>query len=347
MHDKELSRFIMSHRGTLRHAMETINDNWREVALVQDENQRIVGVVTDGDIRRGLLAGLGMDVGITDIMSRNFRHVGPHEGRAQVVDIMRALNIRQVPVMDDEGHLLSIHFLNDLIGAPVKRNVAVVMAGGKGTRLRPFTADCPKPMVKVAGRPILERIVLHLVGHGITNIFLSVNYLGEIIEEHFGTGENYGCSIKYLREDKPLGTGGSLSLLPSTPELPFVVMNGDQVTQADISKMLAFHERYAMEATIGIRPYSVDIPFGVVTTDGPRLAALIEKPVYTHMVSTGIYVLSPSVVSLIPQGVEFPITNLFHDLLSAGRAVGCHHIEEEWLDVGYPTDLYKANGVVR
>lgn len=344
MYSDDLKRFIVGHRAPIREAMRCINDNWRELALVEDDDHRIVGLLTDGDLRRGLLAGMGMDAPVAPLMSRNFRRVGPGEGRAQVMDIMRALNIRQVPVLDEQDRLVSIHFLRDFIGAPRKTNTAVVMAGGKGTRLRPYTECCPKPMVPVAGRPMLERIVLHLVGHGITDIFLSVNYLAEQIERHFGDGRAFGCRVRYLKEDRPLGTGGSLALLPQLPAEPLVVMNGDQVTGADISKMLDFHTREGMDATIGIRPYSFEVPFGVVRTEGSRITELVEKPVSTFMVSTGIYVLSPGVLPLIPRGEEFPITQLFNDLLQQGRPVGCHHIDEDWLDVGNPKDLLQANG---
>jgi len=346
MDAEDLKRYVVDHRAPLREAMRCINDNWRELALVEDDEHRIVGLVTDGDLRRGLLSGLDLDAPVELVMSRNFRRVSPHAGRAQVVDIMRALNVRQVPVLDDEGRLVSIHFLRDFIGSPQKANTAVVMAGGKGTRLRPYTESCPKPMVLVAGRPILERIVLHLVGHGITDIFLSVNYLAEMIERHFGDGKAFGCSIRYLREARPLGTGGSLRLLPQTPAQPLIVMNGDQVTGADISKMLDFHTREGMEATIGVHPYSFEVPFGVVHAQGHRVAELVEKPVSSFTVSTGIYVLNPSALELIPDdGEEFPITALFNELLRLGRPVGCHRIDEDWLDVGNPRDLLRANGL--
>lgn len=344
MYEPSLRKFIIGTADTIFRAMEVINANWRELALVEDDAHRIVGLITDGDIRRGLLAGLTLAAPAASVMSRDFRHVGREEGRAHVVDMMRALGIRQVPVLDAERRLVSIHFLRDLICADPKPNCAVIMAGGRGTRLLPLTRQCPKPMVLVAGRPILERLILHLVGHGIRDIFISINYLGEMIESHFQDGSRFGCRLRYLREDKPLGTGGSLTLLPEPPAHPLVVMNGDQVTQADITAMLEFHQREGVEATLGIRPYNVEIPFGVVETDRGRLTGLTEKPIKSYLISTGIYVLSPSVLPLIPRDEEFPITNLFTELHRQGRAVGTHGIEGDWIDVGTPRDLCAANG---
>jgi len=344
MYPKTLEKFVVSHLTTIRQAMIAINENWREVVLVEDSNHCIVGLINDGDIRRGLLSGLMMDSPVTTIMSRNFKSVSPDAGRVQVLDIMKALNIRQIPVLDSEKRLVSIHFLRDFIGNLQKPNPAVIMAGGLGTRLRPFTNNCPKPMMPVAGRPILERIVLHLVSHGIKEIHISVNYLAEIIEKHFGDGSGFGCHIKYLRETYPMGTGGSLSLLDGVT-CPLIVMNGDQVTQADISKMLDFHERQGMDLTMGIRPYNVEVPFGVVKSHDGFLTEFIEKPVTTFMVNTGIYVLSPDVISFIKKDKEYPITNLLLELTHCGRKVGCHLIDEDWIDVGNPQDLCRANGV--
>jgi NDP-sugar pyrophosphorylase family protein len=220
------------------------------------------------------------------------------------------------------------------------------MAGGKGTRLRPLTENCPKPMIPVAGRPILERVILHLVGYGIRKIYLSINYLGDMIEQYFGDGSAFGCSIQYLREEKFLGTGGPLSLLPEQPKYPFIVMNGDQVTQVNIARLLEFHEKEKVEATIAIRPYQVEIPFGVIRKNGNRLVEIQEKPASNHLISVGMYVLNPSVLTFVPKNEEFPITDLFDVLLERNIPVGVHFVEEEWIDVGRLEDLKKANGLL-
>jgi dTDP-glucose pyrophosphorylase len=344
MNREILKQFVVRVDAPIRKAMETINENWREVVLVEDNGDRVVGVITDGDIRRGLLRGLTLDSPASDVMNRRYVSVGPNVDRAAVLDMMRSLVIRQLPVIEQDGRLVGIHFLNDLLGISPKPNAAVIMAGGKGVRLRPLTENCPKPMIQIAGRPILERIVLHLVGCGIRKIYLSINYLGEQIESHFGDGTKFGCSIEYIREDQPLGTGGALSLLPPQDH-PVVVMNGDQITQADIDKMLTFHEEEGVEATIGIQHYQVEVPFGVVINEGSRLVALQEKPTSHYLINTGIYVLDPGILGLIPRNEMFPITALFERLLSENRPVGVQFIDEEWIDVGRHDDLRKAQGV--
>jgi dTDP-glucose pyrophosphorylase len=341
----DLSKFIISSNQMIRHAMECIDSNWREVSLVSDSEQRIIGVITDGDIRRGLLRGLTMDSPATEIMTKTFFSVGPDADRTTVLDIMKSRSIRHVPVLDAQGRLIGIHFLEELLGTSVKPNIAVIMAGGKGTRLRPLTENCPKPMIPVAGRPILERVILHLVGYGIRKIYLSINYLGDMIEQYFGDGSAFGCSIQYLREEKYLGTGGPLSLLPEQPKHPLIVMNGDQVTQIDIASLLAFHDREHVDATIAIKPYQVEIPFGVIQKNGDRLVEIQEKPTSNYLINTGIYVLNPPVLSFVPKNEEFPITELFNILIEQGIPVGVHSIDAEWTDVGRHDDLKKANGV--
>src|SRR5512146_1236653 len=230
---KELNEFVIRHTQTIRDAMQTITDNSREVVLVADAEERIVGIITDGDIRRGLLAGLTPESPASEVMTTNYVSVGIDADRASVLDLMKARRIRHVPVVDVQHRLLGVHFLEVLLGTAEKPNSAVIMAGGEGRRLRPLTDRLPKPMVAVAGRPILERIVLQLVGYGICHIYISVNYLAEMIVDHFGDGSHFGCAIEYLREREPLGTGGPLSLLPHPPEHPLIVMNGDLVTQID------------------------------------------------------------------------------------------------------------------
>jgi NDP-sugar pyrophosphorylase family protein len=279
-------------------------------------------------------------------MQREFFAVGREANRASVLDLMKARSFQHVPVLDSERRLIGIHFLRDLIGASPKPNVAVVMVGGKGTRLRPMTESVPKPMLEVAGRPMLERIVLHLVGHGIQRIYLAVNYKAEMIEAHFGDGSRFGCAISYLHEDEPRGTGGPLSLLPARPEDPLVVLNGDQVTGADLTAMLEHHRNVRAAATIGVGPYQVQIPFGAITEENGRVTAIKEKPSLSVLVSRGIYVLEPEALAAVPRAGEFPITDLFAALLEGGKHVSAFYFDDYWLDVGRPADLRNANGVL-
>jgi dTDP-glucose pyrophosphorylase len=340
-----LPKLIVDSDSTIRDAMAAIDANAREVVLVKDAQSGIAGLVTDGDIRRGLLAGLGLQDPVTAVMKRDFFWVTPEVDRAAVLDLMRARMFRHVPVLDTDGGLLAVHFLQDLIGAVRKPNIAVVMAGGKGTRLRPITDNIPKPMVAVAGRPMLERIVLHLVGHGITTIYLAVNYMGEVIQRHFGDGALLGCDIRYLCEPKPLDTGGPLSLLSERPEHPLFVLNGDQVMRVDLSAMLDLHVASGYAATIAVGTHRVELPYASVVERNGRLVALEEKPTVDFLINRGIYVLNPDVLDHVPKHREFPITRLFEKLLQADRPIGLFHSEDYWVDVGQPSDLRRVNGL--
>jgi dTDP-glucose pyrophosphorylase len=330
--------------ATIRAAMQAISANGREVILLRETNGRIGGLITDGDIRRGLLRGLTLDSAAREVMTKDFLAVSPNSDRATVLDLMRARSIQHVPVLDAAGRLVAIHFLSALIGAAPKPNVAVIMAGGKGTRLRPLTETLPKPMVQVAGRPILERIVLHLVGYGIRHIYLAVNFLGEKIESHFGNGSAFGCRIEYLRETVPLGTGGALALLPKPIEHPVLVLNGDQITQINIANCLEAHSRNGAMATLAVGPHHVDIPYATVTAREGKLIALEEKPTVHFLVNRGMYVLDPDVLALVPKDQDFPITDLFARLISENKPVGVYYSDEEWIDVGHPNDLQRARG---
>jgi NDP-sugar pyrophosphorylase family protein len=230
------------------------------------------------------------------------------------------------------------------VSAAERPNRAVILAGGKGTRLHPITTQVPKPMVMVAGRPILERLILHLLSCGLSRFTISINYLGHMIEEYFGNGSRLGCQIDYLRESEPLGTGGPLSLLPR-PQLPVVVLNGDLVTQCDVGDLIDFHERGGFAATMGIRTYTTEVPFGVAEVDGDRLMSLREKPSERTLINAGIYVLSPQTVAIVPAGQEYSITTLFETLLAEGKSVGAHLLESDWLDVGGHAELRRARGV--
>jgi dTDP-glucose pyrophosphorylase len=341
----ELAAMIVAESGTILSALRALDRGRQGIAFVCDESGRVLGTMTDGDVRRALLRGARPeDCCLAAIMQRDFTSVTPEASRAEVLDLLRARLISQVPVLDAAGRLVGLHTVREMLGPTVRPNWAVILAGGKGTRLRPLTENTPKPMITVAGRPILERLILHLVGAGFRRVFISVNYLAEVIERHFEDGSRFGCRIEYLRETQELGTGGPLTLLPERPEHPLVVMNGDLVTQCDLGALLDFNAQGAYAATLGVRPYSVDVPFGVADVDGDRLVGMREKPSLRMLVNAGIYAISPPALDLIPRGEEFPITELFSRALGRGLPVGAHLIEDEWLDVGRPDELKRARG---
>ena len=330
----------------LRQALQSLDDSALGIVLVEEPSGRVVGTLTDGDVRRAFLKGATLTTPLDDYIMRTFVSVGPAASRAEVLDLMQSRWLSQVPILDDSGRLIGLHTLHEILGAAPRPNWAVIMAGGRGERLRPLTDTVPKPMIHVAGRPILERIILHLVGAGIRQIFLAVNYKADVIEAHFGNGVRFGCTIEYLRETTPLGTGGALSLLPSMPQKPILVLNGDLLTQFDVDSLLAFHTGGGYHATVGLHEYTHTVPFGVVDIVDDCIVSMREKPSEVWLTNAGIYVLEPSVVARVPRGSEYPLPALIEECLDRRERVGAFRIETDWIDVGHQGELKRARGLV-
>lgn len=339
-----LSRAIVRDTQTIRDALTSLNDSSCQIVLVCDGRDKLVGLLTDGDLRRAILRGATLADPVAPHLRTSFTSVGPEARRDHVLDLMQARRISEVPILDAVGGIVGLHLMHDILGHEQRPNWAIVMAGGRGVRLAPLTDSLPKPMIRVAGRPILERIVLQLVGAGISRIFLSVHYLGHLIEEHFGTGERFGCRIDYLREDKPLGTGGALALLPEAPTAPILVMNGDLMTQADVGAMLDFHAHGAQLATVAVRRYMHTVPFGCLELEGSRVVALEEKPTLQKIVNAGIYALSPELLARIPKNAASTMPELLEGVIAAGGRVDAWEIEDDWIDVGQREQLDRARG---
>jgi dTDP-glucose pyrophosphorylase/predicted transcriptional regulator len=341
----DLARLTVSADATVLEAFESIERGGKAIAFVVDSEERVIGALTDGDLRRAILGGASLDARVLrDAMSRDYAYLTSEQSRAEALDIMRARQIEQLPVLDDDGCLRGLHTLHQLVSVEERPNRVLILAGGRGTRLHPITTNLPKPMITVAGRPILERLILHLMGSGFRQFTLSVSYLAHMIEEHFGDGSRFGCDIDYLRESEPLGTGGPLALLRPVPDLPLVVVNGDLMTQSDVGRLLDFHVSGGFMASVGLRPYSVEIPFGVAAVDGQRLVEHREKPSQQFLVNTGMYALSPHALTLVPPGREYPITSLLETMLERGLPVGAHVLEDDWVDVGRPEELRRVRG---
>jgi len=341
----DLSSLMVKPSATLLEAFRVIDAGAAKIALVSDDGRRLLGVATDGDVRRGLIREADPQAPLEAYYTRDFRKVDPGSGRVEVLELMRALHIEHLPIVAADGELKGLHLLSDLAGAEVKRNWAVIMAGGRGTRLGNITAETPKPMVKVAGRPILERIILHLMGGGIRRIFLSVNYLGHLIEDHFGDGSSLGCEISYLREREPLGTGGALSLLPEVPEDPVLVMNGDLVTEFSVDGLLETHQERKAVATVGVRKYTHTVPYGCIDFQDGLVAELREKPELSETINAGIYAISPELLRKVLREY-FPITDLIEHAIEKEQRVAAYHIDE-WIDVGEPHQLAMARGEIQ
>jgi dTDP-glucose pyrophosphorylase len=348
MSSHQASPVVEAH-ASLRQVMAVIGQHRAGCVVMVDGHGRATGLIDDRCVLDGLLRGYELDAPATLLQRPLDATVGVDARRADVLDVMEARGLPLVPIVDGDGRLVGVHLRDELIGPATLDNWAVIMAGGRGTRLAPLTDTIPKPMLPVAGRPILERLVLHLVGAGIRTIFLAVNYRREQIEEHFGNGSDFGCSIKYLVEDpdQPLGSGGALSLLNERrwfPKRPLLVLNGDLVVDFSIPKLLAAHARSNVAATMVVHPFRFQVPYGVVQASDQRLTCLVEKPVTSWLVNTGIYVLEPGLISRIPVGEPYPITRLFEECLEHGDRVGVWEIED-WQDVGQPAELLRARGM--
>lgn len=340
---KRITSMMVRPSDSILESIKAIDLGAAQICLVVDDNRKLLGVVTDGVLRRAIISGTSLDAKIESVVKSEFRSVQEGTGRTEALDLMKCFSIEQLPVLNEAGQVCGMHLLNELIQPRVIPNAAMILAGGKGTRLGSLTKSTPKPMIKVAGRPILERIVLHLVGGGVRNIFLSVNYLADQIEDYFEDGSKFGCKINYLREDKPLGTGGPLALLNEySIEDPVIVMNGDLITEFDVNQIFQQHQQNKNSITIGVRTYSHNIPFGCVRMEGNQVVSLVEKPTHQETINTGVYVISPEMLGTVPLDF-FPITNLIENALSDGRSVGVFDIES-WIDVGQPKQLAEARG---
>ncbi|WP_439544145.1 nucleotidyltransferase family protein [Hyphomicrobium sp.] len=324
----------------LSDAVACIEASGGQIALVVDGRFRLIGTITDGDIRRGILRGANLESTASEIMHRQPRSVLQGTSFAEIDAIMRRERILQVPVVDAEGIVVGLHIADKVNLTDFAAHRAVIMVGGLGTRLRPITETVPKPMIEVGGRPILEHILERFHGQGFRRISLCVNHLAGVIEDHFGTGARFGVEIDYVRETKRMGTAGALSLLAERPDKPIIVMNGDILTSINFGQMLAFHYENGALATMGLNRYQYQIPYGVVDLRHQHISGFSEKPVLDFFVNAGIYVISPEALDLIPPGRFFDMPSLFDQLAPSKRIAFPLH--EYWLDIGRPDDLNLA-----
>jgi NDP-sugar pyrophosphorylase family protein len=302
----------------------------------------LVGTITDGDIRRGLLRGLDVSSDIDSVIFREAMVVPPQLGRDSVLALMQANQISALPVVDESRQVIGLHVLNQLLAPAERPNVMVIMAGGRGTRLRPETENCPKPLLPVAGRPMLEHILDRARAEGFRRFILALHYLGDMIEGHFGDGSRWNVEIEYVREDAPLGTAGALGLLRPRPESAFIVTNGDVLTDIHYGELLDFHCRHGAAATLAVRLYEWQHPYGVVHTRGVDIVGFEEKPVARSHVNAGIYALQPAVLDHLAAGEPCDMTTLFFRLQERGQRTIVYPMHEPWLDVGLPGDLERA-----
>jgi dTDP-glucose pyrophosphorylase len=341
MDAKLLERIFVDPNATLRETIAHIDAGRAQLALVVDADRRLIGTVTDGDVRRALLHGVELDHAVEGIVRRDPICVPAGTGDDELLELMTDHRIEQVPILDD-GRVLDVVLLRDLV-QPHDHPV-VIVAGGEGKRLRPLTDDVPKPMLHVGGKPLLETTIEQVRDAGFSKVFLSVNYRAEAIEEHFGTGKEFGVEIEYVREDVPLGSAGSLQLMRERLQQPFVVMNGDVLTNVDFDALMRSHRGEGNAVTICVKQYVLQVPYGVIDLDGTEVVGLREKPELKFLVNAGIYALSPEAVDLVPnEPREFHMTELIDAALASNARVGSFAVREYWLDVGQFADYERAN----
>ncbi len=334
---------IVKINTPIRFAIERLNKVGIKIALVLDDNYRLLGTISDGDFRRGILSGLSLEDTVEKIMNKNPRTVSEGVGRLEILKVMTDTKILQIPIIDKNNFVIGLHLWDDISVQAEYSNIMVIMAGGKGSRLYPQTENRPKPMLLVAGMPILEHIIKRAQSQGFNHFIIAINYLGQIIEEYFKDGQKLGVKIEYLREDVPLGTAGALSLLSSKPERAFIVTNGDVVTDINYSDFLEYHIAHNAAATVAVHTHEFQIPYGVVQINGLEVESYEEKPIVSNLINAGVYALEPDILDYIkePQYRDMPeILDISRDFK---KKVIVYPLYESWIDIGRPIDLEIAN----
>jgi dTDP-glucose pyrophosphorylase len=337
----------------VRQAIICIDKNRKGIVLVTDKERRLLGTITDGDVRRAMLSGYGLDVPVSQLLAR--KNTSPYPQpvtapieteRATLLELMQERVVQQIPLLDTEGRVVDLVTLDDLLPNRVQPLQAVIMAGGFGTRLHPLTENVPKPMLPVGGQPLMELTIKQLRQAGIRQVNITTHYMPEKITEHFGDGHDFGVDLNYVNENSPLGTAGALGLMEA-PNEPLLVINGDILTQVDFRAMLVYHQEHKAVATVAVRKYDLNVPYGVVESDGALVQGLVEKPLLKFFVNAGIYLLEPIVHNYIPKDQRFDMPELIQRLLDEKQTVASFPVFEYWLDVGQHTDYVQAQEDVK
>ncbi len=334
---------ILPLSATIEEVITNLTKISLKIVLVVNDSGELQGTISDGDIRRGLLRGLNLKSPIESIIHHNPLVVTEEIGREAVRKLMVVNKIQQVPVVDDQHHIVGLYLWDEIATPLIRPNLMVIMAGGMGTRLRPYTENCPKPMLTVSGKPMLEHIIERAKQEGFSHFVLAIHYLGHVIEDYFGDGNRLKVRIDYLKEQSPLGTAGALGLLNPHPTLPFAVTNGDVMTDIHYGELLDFHTRHNAAATMAVRVHEWQHPFGVVQTNGIDIVGFEEKPVHRSHINAGVYVLEPEALGLLERDVRCDMPTLFERLQAKNKRTAAYPIHEPWLDVGRQEDLNRAN----
>jgi dTDP-glucose pyrophosphorylase len=333
---------VVSKDTLLKDAIAKIDASRLQVALVLGADDSLLGILTDGDVRRAILAGKELQVPVSEVMTTRPTVVSVHTPRDEMLALMRRKSFHHLPLLDDAGRVAGLATLDELIGVTARPNWVVLMAGGLGRRLSPLTDERPKPLLAVGGKPILETILESFADQGFKRLFLSVNYKADMIRSHFGDGDRWGVKVEYLSETARLGTAGALSLLPEKPTLPIVVMNADVLTRMNFDSLLQFHTAQHAVATMAVREYDFQVPYGVVRLDATHIKAIEEKPVQKFFVNAGVYALSPEALDQVPPQTFFDMPTLFERLIDARKTTAAYPLRENWLDIGRLDEFERA-----
>jgi dTDP-glucose pyrophosphorylase len=341
------SNAIVPIGSTIQQVIRNLDEVAVKIVMAVNESGELQGTISDGDIRRGLLRGLQLSSSIDSIMHRTPLVVTPEMGRETVLQLMVANKVQQIPVVDENYRVVGLHLWDEITTPPAKSNLVIIMAGGKGIRLRPHTENCPKPLLPVAGKPILEHIIERAKAEGFNRFLLTIHYLGDMIEKYFGDGERLQVEIKYLWEKSPLGTAGALGALEPRPSAPFLVTNGDVISDIRYSDLLDFHIRHRATATMAVRAHEWQHPYGVIQTDGVEIIGFEEKPIARTQINAGVYALDPEALVVLSKDEYCDMPALFERLKLTGKRTVAYPMHEPWLDVGRLDDLNHASDVVK
>ncbi len=336
---------LIRPEASLRATIEVIDQGALQIALVVEDGDKLVGVVTDGDIRRALIRGLSLEYPVGEVMNKRPKVATLKDSKTQLIAMMEGHHLYQLPVIDEQGRVVRLESLQALYKQPSFPNPVFLMAGGFGKRLRPYTDDCPKPLLEIGGKPILQTIIENFVKSGFRQFYIAVHYKAEQIKTYFGDGGRWGISICYIDEVEPMGTAGAISLLPDDlPDVPLIVMNGDILTQIDFSRLLAYHNEQQAIATMCVRQYEYQIPYGVVTLDQQRIVGIEEKPLQNCLANAGIYVLDHSLIKSVAAQKKLDMPTLLNQQIALGEIVSMFAVNDYWLDIGREADFLRAQG---
>ncbi len=340
---KNMQKITVAPTASIREAMRKIDEGAIKIALVIDVNFKLLGTISDGDIRRAILNETNLDDSIEGIYNKKPIRAYVDTPISELKKLAKRHNVLRVPIVDNDEKLVCLELVEEMSLSCTKPNKVVLMVGGLGTRLRPLTDNTPKPMLHVGGKPILETIIERFSLYGFVDIVMCIGYKSEVIQDYFGDGSAFGVHIEYILEDKRMGTAGALSLLKEKPKDPFFVMNGDLLTNVNFDHFCDYHLANNSKGTMCVREYDFQVPFGVVNLNGHNIASIEEKPVHNFFVSAGIYMLDPACIDMIPNDTFYDMPTLFEKMIDNQESVISFPLREYWLDIGRLEEYEKAN----